>query len=104
MLSVDEKIKELEKDMAGKTRQVYNKTQEDLRKEVMNYVNRECVPRVFLDDLDKEISELDSRIIQLEGAYESSSHKNIQNNQSVRIDKDSSVILSSGSELKLNKL
>jgi DNA-binding transcriptional MerR regulator len=57
-----EKIKEVEQDIAMKMRLIFGKMQEDLRKELTNYANREFVPTSFLDDLDKQLNELDDRI------------------------------------------
>lgn len=79
--------------------------QEDLRKELTNYANREFVPTSFLDDLDKQLNQLDDRIANIQSEYEA--NKNNGNKESMtasKIDKDSSVILSSGSELKLKQL
>jgi DNA-binding transcriptional MerR regulator len=57
-----DKIKEVEQDIAMKMRLIFGKMQEDLRKELTNYANREFVPTSFLDDLDKQLNELDDRI------------------------------------------
>jgi hypothetical protein len=56
-------------------RLIFTKMQEDLRKELTNYANREFVPTSFLDDLDKQLNDLDDRIANMETEYEASKSK-----------------------------
>ncbi len=78
--------------------------QSDLRKELTNYANREFVPTSFLDDLDKQLNELDDRIANMENEYETTkTNHNKASMTASKMDKDTSVILSSGSELKLKQ-
>ena len=86
-------------------RLIFTKMQEDLRKELTNYANREFVPTSFLDDLDKQLNELDDRIASIESEYEANKSKsNKESMTASKVDRDASVILSSGSELKLKQL